>query len=233
MMIVATVIAACIATLIGAGTLTFSVRAVLDGDILSEMSGFGLAILIGVISSVNLGYFIASERLLDGQSAGKRIIGLRVVREGGYALSWPDTIVRNVARVVDMLPGVYLVALLSVLLSRRGKRLGDFMAGTIVVRHRKVPPPTDHFDGARYSNTQGKVFGFRHEHIVTLGPSGFALLDGYFDRIDGMSAERKAELERTIAQTLAEQLNIEVTEKNRAAFLKELYLAVREDAESR
>ena len=72
---------------------------------------------------------------MDGQTPGKRLHRLRVVREGGYSVTFGTSAVRNLIRIVDMQPVfLYLVGMISVLVTRRGRRLGDIVAGTIVVR---------------------------------------------------------------------------------------------------
>lgn len=82
---------------------------------------------------VTVGYFILFEIVWNGQTPGKRLVGLRVIRENGYPIRPADAVIRNLVRVVDALPGIYLVGLLVMLLNARSRRLGDFAAGTIVV----------------------------------------------------------------------------------------------------
>ena len=90
---------------------------------------------------VTVGYFILFEIVWNGQTPGKRLVGLRVIRENGYPLRPADAVIRNLVRVVDALPGVYLVGLLVMLLNARSRRLGDFAAGSIVV-HEGAPRAT-------------------------------------------------------------------------------------------
>lgn len=102
----------------------------------------GLFILVQF--AVIWGYHVAFEVLADGRTPGKRLIGLRVVLDGGYSVTFTASMLRNILRAVDMLPPVsYLVGMIAVGLSSRGKRLGDHAAGTIVVREALgtiVPP---------------------------------------------------------------------------------------------
>jgi len=78
-------------------------------------------------------YFIVFEWLMNGQTPGKRLLHIRVIKEGGYALRFFDTLLRNLLRVVDFIPLFYGVGLASLLLSRNCQRLGDLAAGTLVV----------------------------------------------------------------------------------------------------
>lgn len=100
---------------------------------------------IGLIASFALtwGYYVLFEGLRDGQTPGKRLLGLRVVQDGGYSVSFAASAVRNLVRLLDMQPfPTGLLGLGVALVSKSGKRLGDMAAGTIVVReHVQHAPP--------------------------------------------------------------------------------------------
>lgn len=80
------------------------------------------------------GYYIFGEVFRNGRTPGKQALGIRVVRDDGGRVGVLDSIIRNLLRLVDMLPGYFAVGLVSLLLSRTNKRLGDMAAGTVVVR---------------------------------------------------------------------------------------------------
>lgn len=80
------------------------------------------------------GYFLFGEVVRGGRTPGKRRLGIRVVRDDGGPVRFTDSVIRNVLRIVDMLPGYYAVGIVAALLSKSGKRLGDMAAGTVVVR---------------------------------------------------------------------------------------------------
>jgi uncharacterized RDD family membrane protein YckC len=82
------------------------------------------------------GYFIIFELAWNGQTPGKRALGIRVVRDEGFPVDAGAAIIRNVVRVVELAAGFYVISALVTLLSRENKRPGDFAAGTIVVRDR-------------------------------------------------------------------------------------------------
>ena len=73
------------------------------------------------------------EIATNGQSPGKRVLGLRVIKVQGYPISFSDSAIRNIVRIVDMLPFAYGVGLLTMLLNKNWQRLGDLAAGTLVV----------------------------------------------------------------------------------------------------
>ncbi len=80
------------------------------------------------------GYYIWGEAFANGRTPGKRWLGIRVVRDDGSRVGAVDSAIRTALRLVDMLPGYYGVGLVAMLVSERSKRLGDMVAGTIVVR---------------------------------------------------------------------------------------------------
>ncbi len=82
------------------------------------------------------GYFILFEKIWNGQTPGKRMLGIRVVRDGGYPVELVGSIIRNLIRVLEFLVGFYALSAVSMVLSSENKRLGDYAAGTIVVRDR-------------------------------------------------------------------------------------------------
>jgi uncharacterized RDD family membrane protein YckC len=96
------------------------------------------AILTLILFALYNGYFIVLEWLLNGQTPGKRLLHIRVIKQGGYALRFFDTLLRNLLRVVDFLPLFYGVGLTSLLLTRDSQRLGDLVAGTLVVYQEPV-----------------------------------------------------------------------------------------------
>ncbi len=95
----------------------------------------------GLVGSV--AYWVVLEMVTNGQSIGKRMAGLRVVRDDGTPINLWDSIIRNVVRIVDLLvPPFYCSAMISVWVSARSKRLGDHAAGTVVVKERAAEMPT-------------------------------------------------------------------------------------------
>ena len=78
-------------------------------------------------------YNILFEVLYNGSTPGKVMVGIRVVRDNGTPVGWGESVLRNLVRSVDALPGTYVFGAISVLLSARFQRLGDMAAGTLVV----------------------------------------------------------------------------------------------------
>lgn len=105
--------------------------------LLSRVPLDGLAALIVLSSSVFFGilaYFVVLEGFWDGQTPGKRAMRLRVVMNDGSPARLSAVVIRNLVRIVDLLPGMYLVGMVTILATRHDQRLGDLAAGTLVVR---------------------------------------------------------------------------------------------------
>ena len=112
--------------LIGSGgSLTQSIQAV----------SWAVAAAFMLVFLVSWGYYLSFEMLLRGQTPGKRLMGIRVLRDDGLPVGLRECAVRNLVRAADMMPfPTYLLGGVVALYQRRGKRLGDMAAGTVVVR---------------------------------------------------------------------------------------------------
>src|ERR1043166_5799978 len=100
------------------------------------------AILIIILFLVFSGYFAFFEWIWNGQTPGKRWLKLRVIREDGRPVTFWEAAVRNLLRTLDMMPApFYSIGLISVFISLSDQRVGDMVAGTVVVREREAEAP--------------------------------------------------------------------------------------------
>ena len=160
---------------------------------------WAMAIFVLAVFCVLWGYYVLFEGLADGQTPGKRLLRLRVVRDGGYSITFGASAVRNLVRLADFLPMGYAIGTVSVMFSKSGKRLGDFVAGTIVVREglvKQVAPAatpaapetaTPRFDAA-------------------LTEDEFAVLERFMERRGTLDAERRTALAAQLAGRLTNAL---------------------------
>jgi uncharacterized RDD family membrane protein YckC len=93
-----------------------------------------IGVIVLLIFLLFFGYFIVFEWLWNGKTPGKRVLGIRVVRDGGFPVDFVASAIRNIIRVLEAGLGFYLFSAVSALLSPLNRRLGDYAAGTIVVR---------------------------------------------------------------------------------------------------
>ena len=100
------------------------------------------AVMIIALFLVLSGYFAFFEWLWSGQTPGKRWLKLRVIREDGRPITFWESSVRNLIRSFDMMPvPFYSIGLISVFSTARDQRIGDMVAGTVVVREREAEAP--------------------------------------------------------------------------------------------
>ena len=90
--------------------------------------------------TLSTGYGIFCEWRWRGQTVGKRLFGLRVMDANGLHLTFAQVVIRNLVRVVDLLPAAYLVGAASAILTEHSQRLGDLAASTVVVRESGLRP---------------------------------------------------------------------------------------------
>lgn len=114
-----------------------------ERGIFSGMGGWATAIMILALFTIYWGYFVLFETLWSGQTPGKRWMRLRVVREDGRPVRFFEVFVRNLLRIgVDLMPSTYAIGVVTIIFSARSKRVGDFVAGTVVVKERATEAPS-------------------------------------------------------------------------------------------
>ena len=99
-------------------------------------SGVVAALTVVSAFAVFIAYDISFETLASGRTPGKRVTGLRVVTAGGAPVRFMTSAIRNVLRLIDILPGTYFVGIVAIVATKRNQRLGVLAAGTLVVRER-------------------------------------------------------------------------------------------------
>jgi uncharacterized RDD family membrane protein YckC len=127
--------------LIAIGLITLAFQ---DWQVSPGMGVWATAIAILIGFSIYWGYFVLFETIWNGQTPGKRLMKLRVVREDGRPVRFFDVFVRNILRLaVDFMPAPsYAIGVISIIFSARSKRVGDFVAGTVVIKERATEAPS-------------------------------------------------------------------------------------------
>jgi uncharacterized RDD family membrane protein YckC len=105
--------------------------------------------MMALIFVIFFGYFTFFETWWSGQTPGKRWLKLRVIQEDGRPIDFFSALLRNVLRMIDMVPPpLYSLGIISIFASAHAKRLGDFAANTVVIKERSAEAPT--FDEVFY-----------------------------------------------------------------------------------
>ncbi len=217
--------------LVGLGLLGLGLVTVLVAGGLSELAPYAIASAIVSAFVLFWGYPILFELYMGGQTPGKRSLGIRVIQEGGTALTPAAVVVRNLLRLVDFLPGGYFLGVVVMMLNRRYKRIGDFVAGTIVIRERlrsrsPVRVPTQELSPAR---NEAAAADLRRAGVHRLSPAQVQLLEDFLGRRRGLEPAARHRLADQLSRTLMEQLRIQEIPGER--FLQSLLLAHRRNEE--
>jgi uncharacterized RDD family membrane protein YckC len=111
-----------------------------------KSGAWAVAILLLFYFLLYFGYFAFFEIIWNGQTPGKRRVGIRVVKDSGRPLAPSECIGRNLMRIVDWMPAFYAVGIVSALITKENKRLGDLIVGSLVIRESslKAIRPTWH-----------------------------------------------------------------------------------------
>lgn len=174
------------------------------------------------------GYYILFEIFWRGQTPGKRWAGIRVIKDSGRPINPFEAVARNLVRIVDYLPGFYGVGVFTMLLSSRNQRLGDYVAGTLVVHE------TSDRESSLFFNTgQAAEVAIPQAAYLTLQEA--ELIETFLARRLDIPAEVRLQNGRRIAEMIGARLNIgpESRPANNEDFLEQVVKEFRNRAKYR
>ncbi|HEY2017833.1 MAG TPA: RDD family protein [Bryobacteraceae bacterium] len=135
---------------------------------------------------ISIAYGVVLEWRWRGQTLGKRVMRLRVIDAQGLHLQFPQIALRNLLRFIDMLPLLYLVGGIASLVSRKGQRLGDLAANTVVAHERlRQEPDIEQIAPAKYNSLMAwphlsaRLRGLASPETVAMAVEALARRDGY------------------------------------------------------
>ncbi|AUX43044.1 transporter [Sorangium cellulosum] len=188
----------------------------------TELGQASIGILLLVFFVLEWGYFVFWEFVWNGQSPGKRAVGLRVVSLTGQPLQFHDSVLRNLLRAADFLPSAYALGALVMGLDSRFRRLGDLVAGTMVIaeaRHRVTEP-------VRVIPAPSAKELSRLPQRLPLSGEDRDALELFLRRAPQLSAARAAELAEMAAPLYARRIGVRYKDPQR--FLQLLYCRAHE-----
>jgi uncharacterized RDD family membrane protein YckC len=162
-----------------------------------------LAILILVAFLINSGYFAFFEAIWNGQTPGKRSVRLRVMKDDGRPINAYDAIARNLLRIVDQLPGVYAVGAISILFSKQSKRVGDYVAGTVVVFEKSM-------EGVRPFQETPVAASQPAYDTSRITVEEFQVIETFLNRRDSFDPAVRTSMALQIARRIGEKLGVRV-----------------------
>jgi uncharacterized RDD family membrane protein YckC len=168
--------------------------------------------LLAVFLIVNFvlvwGYYALFETYWSGQTPGKRVLKLRVIKDSGRQITLFESMARNFVRVIDILPTAYVAGIISILITRENKRIGDLLAGTIVVRAEDTATEAMRMSHRTFTAAliptpeavQLTQFGveFPSDAIARLSNADLVLIESFFARVP--------ELDHPTTERIAEQM---------------------------
>lgn len=185
----------------------------------SLSDAWATAIAFLIIFIFQWGYFTLFEAFWNGRTPGKRLLRLRVMQQNGRSIGFLDALSRNLLRVADAIPGFYLVGLIAVFATRRSQRLGDLVAGTIVVHEQKIETPLWDGNGARHL-TAGlepvspvqvvRSSGIPADQVGRLTEADLELLESFNARKLDLPLATSAALAARLAQQMAVKMHTAV-----------------------
>ncbi len=179
----------------------------------------GVFVLIWGLSS--FAYFTAAELFWRGQTPGKRMCKIRVVKIEGFSLDPVSVFVRNIFRVADNLPMLWIVPVLSA----RGQRIGDMVAGTCVIREDTEELPEVRAELSERKAIEG-TFRFDQAQLGKLVPTDYEAIERVLDRWESLKIEQRDSLLDKMVPSLCRKLQVdEPMAGQRVVFLEDLLAA--------
>lgn len=175
-----------------------------------------IAIAIILIFLLFWGYFFVFEYFSGGRTIGKMLMGIRVIQDNGHSLTLLSSFIRNLLRIIDMLPVYYFIGMLMIFLNSKHKRIGDLVAGTIVVherkakRRKKISPLMKEIEQRNLSKND---LVLDEGSIKAMGMKEWKLVKTYSERLLQLSAADRSELTKQISGLILPKIGMDVIGK--------------------
>jgi uncharacterized RDD family membrane protein YckC len=180
---------------------------VVGESMFTRVSGYRLWVAAGIILAafcIYWGYYSIFEALWNGQTPGKRWAGIRVIKNTGRPINAFEAITRNLLRAVDALPIVppYVVGVITMFLNSKKQRLGDFVAGTLVVHDKRAQ------EAQLFFNTREKS-DFSVYQAVRLTIPEVELIETFLSRRLDIPPEIRKQNAARIAEMISSKLGVD------------------------
>ncbi len=171
----------------------------------SDLGGAALGVVLLAVFVVSWFYAALFEALWEGRTPGKALLRLRVVREDGSRIGAPEAVLRNLLRAADSLPVGYVIGALVMGSTPSFKRLGDWVAGTLVVTEDPVLPPDALVLDPPISEAERQSLPVG----VQLSRNEVRLIEDLMRRGPRLGPDRTGELAEIIAPALSRRTGVE------------------------
>jgi uncharacterized RDD family membrane protein YckC len=166
----------------------------------------GTIVLILVPFCLYWGYFAFFEILWEGRTPGKRVAGIRVIHQTGRPMTAIECIGRNLLRAIDIQPGIYAVGLICMMCNKQNRRVGDFIAGTIVVHDKALDSVSPTWGDKRMGDK--RFADTVPTELRKLTSDELVLIETYLNRRYDLDAFVRAQTSARIVAIISEKLGI-------------------------
>ncbi len=149
------------------------------------------------------GYFAIFEAVWNGQTPGKRVAHLRVIQESGRPLQVWQAFARNLMRIIDSIPFCYVVGMTCALISKQNRRLGDYVAGTVVIHERPLTKIS-----VGWASSAPDVLGGPTLGAARLSLDEVRLIEAFLERRNSLPEDVRFRMARQVASRIANQLGM-------------------------
>lgn len=159
------------------------------------------------------GYYIIFETVWSGQTPGKRLVGIRVIKTSGYPIGFVEAAIRNLVRLADFLPLMYGVGVIVMFISTESRRLGDYAAGTLVVKERSPVKLRELERSGDFATTVGLIPPIGSVdpeelswNLRELTSNDLQVIGAYLERAPSLSTETRGRVGREIMERIAPRI---------------------------
>ncbi|MBN2444202.1 MAG: RDD family protein [Spirochaetales bacterium] len=185
-----------------------------------EMSGLLVAFAFLVYFLIQWGYFILFEVIMEGQSPGKKLMRIRVIKTNGESPDLPTIILRNLLRAVDAFPVYNLVGGLVSIIDSKSRRIGDIISGTIVVRETMFNLKEPDFITLLKSSREETAFSL---YTHKLNEEDLYILRRFLNEKNKLPSGKQFEIGLKLAQRIKHKLHITEEITNPVIFIERVY----------
>ncbi|MCJ7842004.1 RDD family protein [Lederbergia sp. NSJ-179] len=207
-----------------------------DSSFFWQAQGYIIALLLIVFLFINYGYFVILEFFWGGKTIGKKIMGIRVIQENGHSITFLSSLIRNLLLIIDSLP-YYLVGLLMVFFHPKKKRLGDLLAGTIVVYDETAKRNKKQSAIEKEIQTRGLTkenITLEEWNLKSINMKDWNLVRTYVHRFKQLDVKDRLEMTEQVAQIIFPKLGLEMENRSKQELenmLLVIYLHLKEEWE--
>jgi len=187
---------------------------------MQEMSGLVVAFAFLLYFLLQWGYFILFEAITDGQSPGKKLMKIRVIKTNGEPLDLSTIILRNLLRAVDAFPVYYLLGGIVSIFDSKSRRIGDIVSDTVVVSEMTFNLKEPDSFTVFISGNNKKSIGLLHNK---LNEKELYILRRFLNEKNQLNQQKQAEIAFMLAEKIKKRLHLQEDIENPVLFIERVY----------